>query len=679
MKGCQLGVFISSNIIGTRITGTRTTGRGEKVKRLILLFALFSASSVYAQDYIRNEIIPPIVTRDTEIVPTGESDAICVSNTATPQPAFSLCSTLNITGKTVYYKPPEVTVGTLPASHGLSIVTDGQTSTDCTTGKGATKAWCWWNGTAWAALPGTGGGGTGTITGVTADTGLTGGGTTGTVALAVALSMRHTIISGPPSPAACQAGGEVIIDSTTVVNDITGVPYWCQAASENPVPFSSLGDGIVSVTTDDATAVTAAGGTALRVEGQDGIASTTNLTTTPKRIIVNYKLRGNGGATVKSFTTVGAFTAANQPAGDAVDILSSDAADVQQATIWGVVQGESDLLATSEIIPALTGTTSSTTSQTNWANIYAVELSSPATGTITIRKASNDATITTIPPGETVASQPQAIVTAGGGSSASSLQAAADVGRTINNAIDEDSAFRIGNAVNPWLFYTDALNRAIQKTLIPSDIFDVIPTDKTRCLFDEETGLCVETVDPDAASKNLIWQYGANYRPLKTIWFGARSLSTDGAQCAAPAEVTINSGAKRWTIICADSDTSTIYGEVQMPDSYDGAPVTLQGSFIQTAADTSNLNSDVAMACRGDGVEINNTWGTEVAMDTAMTGTNAIDTVTTGDITPNGTCTGGGKLLQFRWQMDAGGTTTAATTLHVVGFKLLYHVNSRSD
>jgi hypothetical protein len=116
-----------------------------------------------------------------------------------------------------------------------------------------------------------------------------------------------------------------------------------------------------------------------------------------------------------------------------------------------------------------------------------------------------------------------------------------------------------------------------------------------------------------------------------------------------------------------------------MPDSWDGGTVTMMGQFIQTAADTSNMNSDIAFSCRGDGDTINNTWGTEVAMDTAMGGSNKLDTVTTAAATPNGTCTGGSKTLQFRWQLDATGTTTAVATLHVVGFKLEYTKASRSD
>lgn len=185
-------------------------------------------------------------------------------------------------------------------------------------------------------------------------------------------------------------------------------------------------------------------------------------------------------------------------------------------------------------------------------------------------------------------------------------------------------------------------------------------------------GTGIATVCADGAPDNCTFNIDNH---VKSVYFGAGALFGDGTQCpASPSIVTINSGAPRLTFICADNDASTLYGEAQMPDSWDGGTVTLMGSFIQTAADTANLNADVAMSCRGDGTTINNTWGTEIAMDTAMAGSSAIDNATTAAVTPNGTCTGGGKLLQFRWQMDATGTTTAVATLHVVGFKLEYTV-----
>jgi hypothetical protein len=253
-----------------------------------------------------------------------------------------------------------------------------------------------------------------------------------------------------------------------------------------------------------------------------------------------------------------------------------------------------------------------------------------------------------------------------------------DNGKTIDGANSLANAVRIGDGSTPICLYTDASLGPQVRPCTDANTRTLIPTNFTWALYDEEGAVAIETVDPDAATTQGVWTYN-NYKPLKSIWIPAGAMSTDGTNCAAPAEVTINSGAKRWTIICLDNDSSTAYFEVSMPDSWDGGTVTVMGSFIQTAADTSNMNADIALACRADGTTINNTWGTEVAMDTAMTGSSAIDTITTGAVTPNGTCTGAGTLLQGRWQLDATGTTTAVATLHLVGFKIEYSTKSRSD
>lgn len=97
-------------------------------------------------------------------------------------------------------------------------------------------------------------------------------------------------------------------------------------------------------------------------------------------------------ATIATVTAVGsAFT--NQPSNDGVEILSSSAADTTQTTtIIGTTTGTNTLV--SETI-ALNGTTFVSTVKTNWGVIVAVKLSASCAGTVTWRKATGDATITT--------------------------------------------------------------------------------------------------------------------------------------------------------------------------------------------------------------------------------------------------------------------------------------------
>lgn len=159
---------------------------------------------------------------------------------------------------------------------------------------------------------------------------------------------------------------------------------------------------------------------------------------------------------------------------------------------------------------------------------------------------------------------------------------------------------------------------------------------------------------------------------VDSIAWNAGGSTADGTQCADPTKVTINSGPVKYTVICLDSDTSSIYGDVIMPDSWDGGTVTMESEYIQTAADTNVLNGDISCQCRGAGETPSSTWGTEVAIDdAAVTGSNANDQTTSAAMTCAGTCAGG-DTLYWRYQMDATGTTTAVATLHYTNWKLEY-------
>jgi len=90
----------------------------------------------------------------------------------------------------------------------------------------------------------------------------------------------------------------------------------------------------------------------------------------------------------------------NQPSGDGVEIVSDNAADTMDCTIFGTTNGTSKLVH--EQI-TLTGTDAVSTTKTDWGNILGVILSrrdgrllTRATGTITFREASADQAITTI-------------------------------------------------------------------------------------------------------------------------------------------------------------------------------------------------------------------------------------------------------------------------------------------
>ena len=120
-----------------------------------------------------------------------------------------------------------------------------------------------------------------------------------------------------------------------------------------------------------------------------------------------------------------------------------------------------------------------------------------------------------------------------------------------------------------------------------------------------------------------------------------------------------------------DSATGTMHGSAVMPDGWGAGTLVFELSYIQTAADTGVMNADVHAQCRNAGTTVNNTYGTAIAIDdAAVTGSNAIDTAESANVTANGTCAGGDLLM---WKVvTAIEGTSAATTLHFIGVKMEY-------
>lgn len=254
-----------------------------------------------------------------------------------------------------------------------------------------------------------------------------------------------------------------------------------------------------------------------------------------------------------------------------------------------------------------------------------------------------------------------------------------DSGKIIDGANSLANAVRIGDGTTPMCLFTDATLGPRIKPCTDANTRTYIENGFTWCLYDIEGDACMLTIDPDAASKLLMYQYGTNYRPLKSGWIDATKLDGDGTNCPArPTAVTINSGPKLPTFICADSSSSILYGSFRVPDDWDGGTLTFQHVYIQTAADTNALNGDISAQCRGNGETVSSTWGTAIAIDNAaVTGSNANDMTTSAAVTPAGTCAAG-DMLYFRYVLDATGTTTATATLHHVGFYVKYTSTSWS-
>ncbi len=92
-----------------------------------------------------------------------------------------------------------------------------------------------------------------------------------------------------------------------------------------------------------------------------------------------------------------AFT--NQPANDGIEIVSADAADTTQSiTLYGTTTGTDTVVV--ETV-ALNGTTAVSSVKTDWGVLLGYTLSASCAGTVTVREASGNATISTITTGLT--------------------------------------------------------------------------------------------------------------------------------------------------------------------------------------------------------------------------------------------------------------------------------------
>ncbi len=116
--------------------------------------------------------------------------------------------------------------------------------------------------------------------------------------------------------------------------------------------------------------------------------------------------------TESTFTSPVGAAFTNQPANDGLEMVSSEAADITQSvTIYGTTQGTDTVVAETLALDGTDGTTQVATVKTDWGFILGVVVDAAPTGTITIREASGNQTVTTLTP--TVLSRGITDVTAG--------------------------------------------------------------------------------------------------------------------------------------------------------------------------------------------------------------------------------------------------------------------------
>lgn len=260
----------------------------------------------------------------------------------------------------------------------------------------------------------------------------------------------------------------------------------------------------------------------------------------------------------------------------------------------------------------------------------------------------------------------------GGATTAQGLDANFDIEPEIDNATNANPLI-VGNGTQGVEVGGDATLGGFIRPKPLGDSAWRCWTNFNCIIRDEEAAATMFTIDPDAASTRLMYEFGSNYRPRGYFYVPASAFVGDGTNCPSSASaVTINSGPKVYTMICGSSSNGDMDFDVVMPMNWAGTDLVFEVTYRQSAANTSAMNSDIKAQCRGAGETPSSTWGTAVAIDdAAVTGSNAEDKTLSAAVTPAGTCAAGDHLF-VRYTLDVTGTTTPEATLQFEGVGVYY-------
>jgi hypothetical protein len=176
----------------------------------------------------------------------------------------------------------------------------------------------------------------------------------------------------------------------------------------------------------------------------------------------------------------------------------------------------------------------------------------------------------------------------------------------------------------------------------------------------------IDSSDISTEVRSMVWQ--------------ASALSADGTECSDPAEVTINSGPKAFTLACpmgtAETDGFIYGGPMILPDGFDKtADVTFElSAYLTTDSGAGTWHGEVAIQCQTEGEIVDSTWGTgigldltpavgDVVNDVVQDASAAVDTDTTGE-----DCAGG-DVLWWRWKSCDTDATPSTGCTSSAGFE----------
>lgn len=217
---------------------------------------------------------------------------------------------------------------------------------------------------------------------------------------------------------------------------------------------------------------------------------------------------------------------------------------------------------------------------------------------------------------------------------------------------------KIGDGTTPLCIYTDATLGPVIRPATAAQTRTYIWTDQTWCLYNVEGSGCMLTVDPDAASKNAMYQFASSYYPEKVFRVGLspRGLATIGE------ESIISNQPTAWYAILTDVDTDavdftlTVTADISHVTT---ATVQLYG-VSKNASPSGNVELDCAIKSFRPGTDTftaHSTTGEQAVVLTPATQYRPVAT-TSSAITINGTVATG-AILYGSCELDAVATTSA--------------------
>lgn len=267
----------------------------------------------------------------------------------------------------------------------------------------------------------------------------------------------------------------------------------------------------------------------------------------------------------------------------------------------------------------------------------------------------------------------------GGGSAAQGLEANHALVNEISGATIS-KPFIAGDGVRKIEIFGDATLGAVIRSVTPGDTAWNCRTNFNCLLRDEENAATMLTIDPDATSKNAMYQFGANYKPVGSVYV---PLSARGAATITETNLLTNQPKRFWGQN-GDNDTDAFDFHIPVTGKMDGLialTVTLTGASTH-ATPSGSIAYTCAVKSYRPGIDTYAAHATAGEQTITLTPATQYRPVsaTSPSIAINGTVAVGAELIGS-CEANAAGTTSAQMTNWFLSADALvqFLVNSWSD